>query len=108
VIETWKFTPAISMAAQPSPAPVILPVSGTYQSAQTVTIQAAGINQDTGIIQDAPSNAVIHYTLDGSEPISTSAVYTIPLTVPATSIVRAIAIVPGYAPSDTITVTYSN
>ena len=57
--------------------------------------------------------AVIHYTLDGSEPYSTSAgrfasgrVYTGPIPVQGTTCLRAKAIRHGFKPTDVVTHTY--
>ncbi|MBQ8080499.1 MAG: CotH kinase family protein [Clostridia bacterium] len=54
--------------------PVISPEAGFYDSAVTVTIAS-----------DAP----VRYTLDGSEPTAKSALYTAPITVKKTAVVRA-------------------
>jgi hypothetical protein len=57
--------------------------SGTYSNSQTVTITAS-------------PNAIIHYTLDGTTPTSTSPIYTTPLTIDKTTTLKAIAIKEGY------------
>lgn len=46
--------------------------------------------------QEAPEEAVIRYTLDGSEPTSASTAYTNPLTINSTTIVRAKLFCEGY------------
>ncbi len=58
-------------------------------------------------------NAVIYYTLDGSEPYQVSArgghsgtTYTVPITINKTTCLRAKAIKPGFKPSDIKTNTY--
>lgn len=48
----------------------------------------------------------IHYTLDGSTPTSKSPVYTKPLIVNKTTVVRAKCYKSGYVPSDVTTATY--
>jgi hypothetical protein len=68
--------------------PTFSPGSGTYASAQSVTIS------------DSSSGAVIYYTVDGSTPTTSSAVYQSPILVTsATGVpitVSAIAVAPGY------------
>jgi len=58
-------------------------------------------------------NAVIYYTLDGSEPYHVSArgghsgtTYTVPITINKTTCLRAKAVKPGFKPSDIKTNTY--
>ncbi len=60
-------------------APVISPGSGTYYSAQSVTIA------------DTASNAAIHYTVDGSAPTVSSPLYSAPITVSSNETVLAAA-----------------
>ena len=51
--------------------------------------------------------AIIRYTLDGREPTATSGlVYTEPLRITNTTVLRAAAFAPGYLPSRTVTHTY--
>lgn len=54
----------------------------------------------------APEDAVIHYTLDGSEPTLTSPVYTSPLTLTKNTVVRAVSKETGKAVSDAVTRTF--
>ncbi len=49
---------------------------------------------------------VIHYTLDGSEPTTQSAIYHDPLFVPDTRVVRALAYNPIYLPGQSSTATF--
>jgi len=67
--------------------PVFSPDSGTYSGGQQVSIS-------TGT-----DLATIHYTIDGSLPTTLSAKYTVPLTVDTNTIVKAIAVRDGWAPS---------
>lgn len=89
----WEFevygTPvAINKVATPS----ITPASGTYTSAQTVTIS------------DGTSGSTIRYTTDGSTPTTTSGtVYSGTFTVSATTTVKAIAYKSGMTNSDVAT-----
>ena len=72
-------------AVQAAPTPTISPVTGTYTSAQTVTITDAG--------------TTIFYTIDGSAPTANSTKYTAPFVVNATTTVRAIATEAGFSNS---------
>jgi hypothetical protein len=63
--------------------PALSPATGTYSSAQTVTISTT-----------TPS-ATIYYTTNGSTPTTSSAVYSGPITVSASEIVEAIAVATG-------------
>jgi len=51
-------------------------------------------------------SAVVHYTLDGSEPSATNALYAAPLWIAANTTVRARCFKPGEVPSPIITHTY--
>jgi len=75
-------------------APTILPPSGTYNSAQTVTITAV-------------DGAAIYYTTDGSTPTTSSTLYTSPFTVSVSAIIKAIAVVLEEAPSPVASVRYT-
>jgi hypothetical protein len=50
--------------------------------------------------------ASIRYTTDGTPPSATSTLYSNPLNIGATTVLRAAAFAPGYAPSNAITRTY--
>jgi hypothetical protein len=73
--------------------PTATPPAGTYAATQTVSLAA-----DPG--------AAIHYTLDGSDPTVASPVYAAPLTIAATSTVKAQAFQSGYTPSGILTALY--
>jgi len=69
--------------------PVILPATGTYTAAQTVTIA------------DSTAGATIRYTTDGSTPTETSGtLYSAAFTVAATATVKAIAYKSGMTSSN--------
>lgn len=59
--------------------PVITPATGTFTSPQTATIT------------DTSTGATIYYTLDGSTPTTSSAVYNTAILVGATTTIKAIA-----------------
>lgn len=80
---------------QSSTTPVINPGTGTYNSAQTVTIS------------DDYSNAVIYYTTNGTTPTTSSTKYSGPVTVTANSTIEAIATVSGMPTSSTAAATYT-
>jgi len=75
--------------------PNLIPVGGTYPEAQPITIV------------DATPNAVIHYTVDGSEPTEQSPIYRQPLqSLPNGTVVRAMATAHRHKPSPEINGTY--
>ena len=73
--------------------PTFSPAPGRYAEAQTVSISC----ESTG--------ATIYYTLDGTTPTTTSNVYSSPLTISATTTVKAIAVKDGEL-SEEVTATY--
>jgi hypothetical protein len=79
----------------PVSAPTFSVASGTYTSAQTVTIA------------DKTPNAVIRYTLDGSMPTTASNVYTAPLAISKTTSLKAIASIDGLVNSPMTGANYS-
>jgi hypothetical protein len=74
--------------------PTFSPVGGTYNAVQSVTIS------------DTTSGAVIYYTTDGSTPTTSSTPYTAPISVSATTTIKAIATATGSANSLVATATY--
>jgi hypothetical protein len=76
-------------------APTFSPAAGTYSSTQTVTLS------------DATGGASIYYTVDGSTPTTGSTLYTAPLTVAATTTVKAIAAAAGYMNSTVASAAYT-
>ena len=75
--------------------PTFNPGGGTYSSVQSVVIQCA------------TSGATIRYTIDGSEPSSSSTVYSGPMSVSRTTTVKAKAFMSGMMDSDTASATYT-
>ena len=63
--------------------PVFTPAPGTYTGAQTVTLS------------DKTPGAVMYYTTNGTTPTTSSTKYTGPITISATSTLKAIASAPG-------------
>ena len=75
--------------------PVLAPVSGTYHTAQSVSIS------------DSTPNAVIYYTTNGAVPTASSPVYSGPITVSSNSFIQAMAVASGDSASSIATATYS-
>jgi Chitobiase/beta-hexosaminidase C-terminal domain/FG-GAP-like repeat len=86
---------------QPSPAaapmPTFTPGSGTtFTSALSVSLA------------DSAPGATIYYTTDGTTPTTSSSVYSGPLTIDATTTVKALAIASGNSQSQVVTATYTS
>jgi chitinase len=75
--------------------PIFSPAEGTYTSPQSVTISSS------------TSGATIRYTTNGSEPTASSMLYTAPLSVSATTTLKAKAFKSGVADSSTSSATYT-
>ena len=84
-----------AQALTASTAPTISPAAGKYNTVQTVTI--------TG----ATSDTVIYYTTDSTTPTTASAVYSAPITVATSKIVKAIAVTSGYSQSSVTQAAYT-
>src|SRR6266481_4401941 len=89
-IISWTYSSSAS-SQQPAATPMISPATGTYTSAQTVTIT------------DATTGSTIFYTLDGSQPTMSSTQYTASFPVSTTTTVEAIATAPNFTQSATAT-----
>lgn len=76
----WFSTVIGSGTGGPTAAPTFSPAPGTYSQAQQVSLSSA------------TSGAVIRYTTDGSTPNAGSPVYSAPLSIAASTTIRAIAI----------------
>jgi Chitobiase/beta-hexosaminidase C-terminal domain len=74
----------ISLPATIPPPPSFSPAPGTYSSVQSVSISDAGT-----------SDAAIYYTLDGSTPSTSSTPYTGPISLSATTTLRALTVAGG-------------
>jgi hypothetical protein len=75
--------------------PVFSPSAGTYTSAQSVTIA------------DNSVGAAIYYTVDGSQPTTSSIAYTGPITVSSTEMIKAVGVTVGYGTSATASAAYT-
>jgi hypothetical protein len=75
--------------------PVFSLAAGSYSGTQTLTIT------------DSSSGRVIYYTLDGSAPTTSSAVYSNPLSIPVSETVQAFAIAPGLFASPKVVAAYT-
>jgi kumamolisin len=73
-------------------APVIIPNGGVFRKRKNVRVQIA----------DITSGAIIHYTTNRRIPTAASPVYTSPLRLRKSAVVRAIAIKPGVASTSPI------
>jgi chitobiase/beta-hexosaminidase-like protein/fibronectin type III domain protein len=85
------------LAASPArlATPALSPAAGTYSAGQTVTVSAA-------------AGATIYYTLDGSQPTLSSAIYSSPIVLShSPTSVHAIAVQSGAITSATANATYS-
>ncbi len=76
-------------------APTFNPAAGEVASGTNVSISCA------------TSGATIHYTVDGTDPTSSSATYSSPIEITATTTIKAIAVKSGMADSEIATATYS-
>lgn len=84
-----------TIAFPPAATPTFSPTPGTYSASQNVTIN------------DATAGATIYYTTDGSTPTTSSAVFTSPILVSATTTIKAIATAPSSSQSAVGTGTYT-
>ena len=75
--------------------PIFEPASGTYSTAQDVTISCT------------TSDAIIYYTLDNSEPTESSSVYSNPIHITNTTTLKARAFKSGWTPSSIVTGNYT-
>jgi len=92
-ILTWTYTPG--SVASVLPTPTFSPTSGTYATAQTVTIVTSTRGE------------TVYYTTDGTTPTTSSAKYTAAIVVNGTETLKAIGTAPGFTDSATATATYT-
>jgi sugar lactone lactonase YvrE len=79
-----------------TPLPYFVLGGGLYDGPQEIVIDYARL----------PSS-VIYYTKDGSTPTASSTVFTSPVTITQSTTFKAIAVAPGYSPSDVVTAVYT-
>ncbi|MFT4112954.1 CotH kinase family protein [Silvibacterium sp.] len=84
----------VTVTAPSVATPVFSLASGTYTTAQTVTIT------------DATSGAAIYYTLDGTTPTTSSTLYSGAITLTSPVTLNAIAILSGYSASAVASANY--
>jgi hypothetical protein len=75
--------------------PSFSPAGGSYATGQTVTIYSS------------TPGAVIHYTIDGSAPNTSSPIFNGPISVPGTEVLQAFAGSSGYGNSLVVSATYN-
>ena len=75
--------------------PVFNPLGGSYSSSQNVALSCSTVG------------AMIRYSLDGSDPGSSSAAYSTPIRVNSNTTIKARAFLSGMTDSDTATATYT-
>lgn len=74
--------------------PTFIPAAGTYTSSQTISLFGQ-------------SGSSIYYTLDQSQPTTSSTLYTGPFVIVGTTTVNAISVAPGFGQSSAASATYS-
>ncbi|MDP4290230.1 MAG: chitobiase/beta-hexosaminidase C-terminal domain-containing protein [Bacteroidota bacterium] len=79
----------------PVAAPTFTPPAGTYSSAQNVTIAST------------TPNATIYYTTDGSNPTTSSQIYSGPITIGTNTTLKTIAVKNGMSDSQISSATYA-
>jgi N-acetylneuraminic acid mutarotase len=92
--DLWRFN-SPEAVMQTAATPVISLATGTYTSAQTVTIT------------DSTAGATIYYTTNGTTPTANSTQYMGAITVSSTETVEAIAVATGYTNSGVASATYT-
>ena len=75
--------------------PIAKPVGGAYTVPQTVTLSSI------------TSGTLIYYTLDGSTPTTSSTLYSAPVAINSSTILKAIAVKSGYNPSEVMIENYT-
>ncbi|WP_035795202.1 chitobiase/beta-hexosaminidase C-terminal domain-containing protein [Kitasatospora mediocidica] len=91
----FTYTQGGGGGSNPVATPTFSPAGGSFTSAQSVTIT------------DATPGSTIRYTVDGSAPTASSALYTGPITVAATTTVQAVGFASGLTNSATAAATFT-
>ncbi len=99
----WNSSPVYSASYNVTgqvilPASLFTPAAGVYQTSQTVTLSPA----------ELPADAILRYTLDGSEPSQNSPAYVSPISLPLNSIttIKVKGYRTDWLPSETASATY--
>jgi hypothetical protein len=93
-ILNWTYTPTSATSVTPAAMPTFVPAAGAYSGTQLVKIS------------DATSGATVYFTTDGSNPTTSSAVYSAPIPVSATATLKALAVGSSGGPSPIATAAY--
>ncbi len=94
-------------APKAAPRPALKPSGPRAAPPQFSVTGGVFTNQVAVELKAAASTAVIRYTLDGSEPVESSPVYSQPIALAQTTLVRARAFEAALAPSPTVSATYT-
>jgi sugar lactone lactonase YvrE len=94
-IDSWGSSASVTVTPVVAATPTFSVGTGTYTTAQTVTIK------------DATPGAAIYYTTNGTTPTTSSALYKTQIAVPASETILAIAAVTGYTQSAVAAATYT-
>ena len=94
--------------AEPTPGAPNAGPTYARQAAKVRFSERGGLRSEANLTVALSSDggAAIHYTTDGSEPTASSPLYTAPLTLTATTAVRALAVEDGALPSPPSAATY--
>lgn len=100
-LKTMSVTYTTSGSVEPSKetvaTPVIKPDAQEFNKGETLSVEISTETKD----------ATIHYTTDGTTPTEASAVYSTPISVNNTTIVKAIAVKDNYNNSEVASATYT-
>lgn len=86
----------VSMENMMVATPTFSPPSGTYKSVQTITVT----------LSTATAGAILRYTTDGKDPTEESEIYTAPITISTTTVIKAKAWMTGMTQSNMATAIY--
>lgn len=101
--QSGRYTSAPKSTPKPAPKP-----SGPRAAAPQFSMPGGVFTNQLAVeLNAAASTAVIRYTLDGSEPVESSPVYSQPIALAQTTLVRARAFEAALAPSSTVSATFT-
>lgn len=100
--------PAFQFFPQPTPNEPNQPaIGGEYAEKPLASVDGGFFNTSFELVLSTTMpDAEIRYTLDGSLPANSSALYSAPLTITQTTTLRAVTFAPGFLPSQALTHTY--